>query len=725
MPSRYADYKVSFGDDIGDPSYLDRRFRDIDLRLVGLEDIEKDWKAALASVTELGLARINEILRPAYDEISRLAHLGAVFLAHSSTELLIETGLHRFTVSADERDVYAPAAYVAGFSEGDPSKALLGYVVGYDRATGKLDVQVDKVSGSGSAADWIIYPSPSSATADDRAAIENLKDVILGYRTQCEELRANALQDANTASTAKDAAVTANTQVQAAKTLVEAARDQTIAAIAAWDASVIGVLTVAPTVRAGGAPLQVGDQYFDANAGVMKWKTWDGSQWTVNAVPIGSEVGSVFGRTGSVAAQSGDYRGDQVSRTVGQQTSLAGATVEDALAALKGLNDAEATARTNADDLKVDKTLQVIGGGLATGGGDLSASRTITVTEASQAEAEAGTASQVVMTPRRTKDAIGQLVPLASTSSAGKVQLATSQDGQAGTSTTMVTPVAIVKAMIDAAVAALVASSPSTLDTLNELAAAIGNDANFSATVTNLIGQKLSASAVSGFMLSVLNDADATAARSTLGAAALSHGHAIAEIANLQATLDAKLSTSAYTAADVLAKIKTVDGNGSGLDADLVRGATPSAFGLSRLTDADATAARAGLGLGSAATYAAGAFQAALGYAPVNVAGGQNLTGGFTANSYAAGTQTGTFKPNPVNGNKQHVTFSGAVTLQPPDNPTNVELEVTNGPSASGLNTSAFTKVIGAAKYTTTSGARFVFTIVRTNAYSLLVIQDL
>ena len=176
MPSRYADYKVSFGDDIGDPSYLDRRFRDIDLRLVGLEDIEKDWTAALASVTELGLARINEILRPAYDEISRLAHLGAVFLAHSSTELLIETGLHRFTVSADERDVYAPAAYVAGFSGGDPSKALLGYVVGYDRATGKLDVQVDKVSGSGSAADWVIYPSPSSATADDRAAIENLKD---------------------------------------------------------------------------------------------------------------------------------------------------------------------------------------------------------------------------------------------------------------------------------------------------------------------------------------------------------------------------------------------------------------------------------------------------------------------------------------------------------------------------------------------------------------------
>lgn len=42
--------------------------------------------------------------------------------------------------------------------------------------------------------------------------------------------------------------------------------------------------------------------------------------------------------------------------------------------------------------------------GLADGGGDLSTNRTITVTEASQAQAEAGTASTVVMTPRRTKE---------------------------------------------------------------------------------------------------------------------------------------------------------------------------------------------------------------------------------------------------------------------------------------------------------------------------------
>ncbi|WP_249190765.1 phage tail protein [Burkholderia cenocepacia] len=47
---------------------------------------------------------------------------------------------------------------------------------------------------------------------------------------------------------------------------------------------------------------------------------------------------------------------------------------------------------------------------------------------------------------------------------------------------------------VQAAIAALVASSPAALDTLNELAAAIGNDANFATTITNLIAGKVSKS---------------------------------------------------------------------------------------------------------------------------------------------------------------------------------------------------------------------------------------
>ncbi len=49
-------------------------------------------------------------------------------------------------------------------------------------------------------------------------------------------------------------------------------------------------------------------------------------------------------------------------------------------------------------------------------------------------------------------------------------------------------------AYVDAAYAALVDSSPATLNTLNELAAALGDDANFSTTVTNSIATKVALS---------------------------------------------------------------------------------------------------------------------------------------------------------------------------------------------------------------------------------------
>ena len=58
------------------------------------------------------------------------------------------------------------------------------------------------------------------------------------------------------------------------------------------------------------------------------------------------------------------------------------------------------------------------------------------------------------------------------------------------------------------------------------------------------------------------------------GKANLEHGHVISDVTNLQTSLNAKLDSSSYTAADVRSKLLTVDGNGSGVDADLWKGAT-------------------------------------------------------------------------------------------------------------------------------------------------------
>ena len=101
----------------------------------------------------------------------------------------------------------------------------------------------------------------------------------------------------------------------------------------------------------------------------------------------------------------------------------------------------------------------------------------------------------------------------------------------AGTNTTQLATTAFVAT----AVANVIDSAPGALDTLNELAAALGDDANFSTTITNSIAAvqadvdqneldadnaialKLDASAASAFGLTLIDDADAAAARTTLG----------------------------------------------------------------------------------------------------------------------------------------------------------------------------------------------------------------
>ncbi|PWV33488.1 phage tail protein [Cronobacter sakazakii] len=83
-------------------------------------------------------------------------------------------------------------------------------------------------------------------------------------------------------------------------------------------------------------------------------------------------------------------------------------------------------------------------------------------------------------------------------------------------------------AFVKAAIAALVASSPAALDTLNELAAALGNDPNFATTMTNALAGKqpldstltsLSGKSVAGILeyLSLRDIALAGTASGTLG----------------------------------------------------------------------------------------------------------------------------------------------------------------------------------------------------------------
>jgi len=105
--------------------------------------------------------------------------------------------------------------------------------------------------------------------------------------------------------------------------------------------------------------------------------------------------------------------------------------------------------------------------------------------------------------------ALAAKAPLASPALTGTP---TAPTATAGTSSTQLATTAFVAA----AVAAVVNGSPGALDTLNELAAALGNDANFSATVTNSLAGKLAKA------LNLADLSDVATARTNLGLGTMS-----------------------------------------------------------------------------------------------------------------------------------------------------------------------------------------------------------
>ena len=97
-----------------------------------------------------------------------------------------------------------------------------------------------------------------------------------------------------------------------------------------------------------------------------------------------------------------------------------------------------------------------------------------------------------------TGDVTGNITAASGTSSFTNVTINGSLDLNAGTDATVTglsAPVlgsdAATKTYVDQEVAAVLDAAPAALDTLNELAAALGDDANFSTTITNSIATKL------------------------------------------------------------------------------------------------------------------------------------------------------------------------------------------------------------------------------------------
>lgn len=101
------------------------------------------------------------------------------------------------------------------------------------------------------------------------------------------------------------------------------------------------------------------------------------------------------------------------------------------------------------------------------------------------------------------------------------------------------------------------------------------------------------------------------------------------------------------------------------------------------------------------------------------------LVAGFDLTAYSAGTKSsGTFTPNPANGNAQTFTDGGAFILVPPTGSCSMVLLQTNNGSAGAVDTSGFTVVTGDA-LDTTDTHMFLLYITCVSSYSHLAVVAL
>ena len=284
----------------------------------------------------------------------------------------------------------------------------------------------------------------------------------------------------------------------------------------------------------------------------------------------GNLTGNVTGAvTGNV---TGDLTGDVTGNVTGNVTG-------DVTGDLTGNVTGNVTGDVTGDvtgNLTGNVTGNVTGDLTGNVTGNLTGDVTGTVSDISNHDTDdvAEGLTNLYFTDARAQSAMAGLYDPAGSASAAQTAAESYTDSLIGDGTVDGTAGNTVADRISTAVANLVDSAPAALDTLNELAAALGDDANFVTTITTSIGEK------------VAKAGDTMTGALTLPGAPTSANHA----ATKQYVDDAESAANTYTDGE----ITSVNGTISALDTDDIAEGTSLYFTDERAQDAVAAAIAAG-----------------------------------------------------------------------------------------------------------------------------------
>lgn len=362
--------------------------------------------------------------------------------------------------------------------------------------------QASAASTSATSAASSASSASNSATASANSATNAATSATSASSsaTAAATARTNAETAQVAAETAQTAAESAVTDAETAQTAAETALASTQAVYDDFDDRYLGAKTSDPTVDNDGDALIDGALYFDTTNAQMKvydlsGTTWEAFSLTADQLADVDTVATNIADVTSVADNMADVQAAQTSATNAANSATASAnsataSANSATAAQTAQTNAE-TAETNAEaaldeftDLYLGvkssaPTLDNDGDALQTGALYYdSTDEQLYIWDGSAWDQAAFSISGSVTSFNTRTGAV--------TLSSGDVTTALGYTPYNSTNPDSY----VTQSAIDTSIASLVDSAPATLDTLNELAAALGDDANFSTTVTNSLAEK-------------------------------------------------------------------------------------------------------------------------------------------------------------------------------------------------------------------------------------------